>query len=83
MNKKTIRILGFLVILTIYITVLVALAPVLPVVFLGALVAWLIIRRPISNPKRIDTDIKDFSDKAGKIARKLIYMLVQTLTDGP
>lgn len=83
MNKNIIGILGFLLVLTIYVTVLVALAPVLPVVFLTALLAWLLIRRPITHPERFDSDIKAFRGKAGEVVSKLTEVLVQPLTHGP
>ena len=83
MDKRIFGVLGFLVVLTIYVTVLIALAPVLPVVFLTALLAWLIIRRPIAHPGRVDSDIKTFSAKAGEVAGKLVDVLVRPLTGGP
>ena len=83
MSKNIVGILGFLVILTIYITVLVALAPVLPVVFLTTLLAWLIVRRPIAHPERVDSDIKVFRGKTGEVAGTLVETLVRPLIHGP
>jgi len=82
MNKVIIRVLGFLVVLTIYTTVLVALAPVLPIVFLTTLLAWLIFRRPLTHPDHVYSDIKVFGVKAGEVAVRLIELLVSPLTHG-
>jgi hypothetical protein len=83
MNNNVCGILGFLVILTTYIMVLVALAPVLPVVLLTMLLAWLVIRRPMMHPERWDSDVKVFQAKTGAAAGKLVEILVRPLTHRP
>jgi len=83
MNKNVFGILGFLVILTTYTMVLVALAPVLPVVLLTMLLAWLVIRRPIVYPERVDEDAQVLGAKTGAVVGKLIEILVHPLTHHP
>jgi len=83
MNKHILGVFGFVVILTIYVMVLTVVAPALPIVFLTAFLAWLIIRRPLTYPERIDSDIKSFSVKVGEIAGKLFELLVRPLTRNP
>ena len=83
MHKQVFGLLGFLVILTIYVTVLVALAPELPIVFLTALQAWMIIRQPMSHPDRMDSDLEVFRTKTGEAAGKLVEVLVRPLTRVP
>lgn len=83
MNKAVFGVMGFLFILIIYVTVLVALAPVLPIVFLTALLAWMIIRRPISHPGRVNSDIEAFRIKTGEAAAKLVELLIRPLTRIP
>ena len=80
MDKRIFGVLGFLVILTIYVTVLVALAPVLPIMFLTALLAWMIIRRPFSHPGRVNSDIEVFRIRTGQAAAKLLEVLIRPLT---
>ena len=58
---------------------LVALTPVLPVVFLMTLLAWLVVRRPIVHPDRIDTDLNLFGNRPGGIATKMLPVSVRPL----
>ncbi len=76
MNKQLINILGLFVILIIYATVLTALVPALPIMFLTALLAWMIIRRPFSHPGRADSDHEVFRTASGKAASKLVEVLI-------
>ena len=73
--------MGFIIILYIYVTLLVALSPVIPIIFLTGLLAWIVIRRPITHPERIDTDIKAFAQKVGDITEKIFETLVLPFTD--
>jgi len=83
MDNRAFGILGFVVILATYILVLVALAPVLPIVLLTMLLAWLVIRRPMAYPERWDSDVKVFQAKTGALAGKLLEVLVRSLTHRP
>ncbi len=81
MNNKIARFIGFIVILYIYVTLLITLSSALPIIFLTGLLAWIIIRRPITYPDRIKTDIKMFSNKVGEVACKIFEILVKPLSD--
>jgi hypothetical protein len=83
MNNRIIKVIAFLLILSIYVTLLAVLAPALPIFFLTGLLAWLIIRRPIVYPERIDSDLQLFGAKAGQAIGRLVGVLARTLTDGP
>ena len=83
MNKNVFGILGFLVILTTYTMVLVALTPVLPVVLLTMLLAWLVIRRPLAHPERVDADVKALQARTGAVVGKLVEILVRPLIYRP
>jgi len=83
MNKSIIKAIGFLVVLSIYVTLLAVLAPALPIFFLIGFLVWLIVRRPIIYPERIDSDLKVFTTKAGQVIGRLIGVLTRTLADGP
>jgi len=79
MNKQIVGMLGFFVILVIYLTLLVALARVLPILFLGVLLLWLILRRPMTHPDRIDKDIDAFAGHVGLAVRKSAELLLSPL----
>lgn len=81
MNKKIVNFMGFIIILYIYVTLLIALAPVVPIIFLTGLLVWIVVRRPITHPERIDADIKMFAKKVGEIAGKIFETLVMPFTD--
>ena len=81
MNRKIISLMGFIIILYIYVTLLVALTPVIPIIFLTGFLAWIIIRCPLTYPERIDTDIRAFSNKVGEIAGKIFEILVLPFAD--
>ena len=83
MNKQVIGILEFLVILSIYVLILVVLAPLLPILFLTVLLAWLLIRRPITCPNRVDSDIKALRGKCSEVIGQLIEVLIRPLNHGP
>jgi len=81
MYKHILGVLGFLVILSVYVTLLVVLARVLHILFLAALLAWLLVRRPMMYPERASPDIKAFADWVGASVRTLIGVLVQPLVN--
>lgn len=83
MRKNLVGILEFLVILATYIMVLIALVPFLPLVLLTVLLVWLVVRRPIAHPERMDSDVEVLRTKAGAVVAKLVETLVHPLTHRP
>ena len=71
--------IAFVLLVTVYALVLMALATVLPIVFLISLAAWLIVRRPIANPSRIQEDVRRFASVAAAVLSRLFEFLVRPL----
>ena len=82
MNNNIVGILVFLLMLTLYTTVLIAVSSVLPFIFLVSLVAWLIIRRPMMYPGRVERDLRQLELKTGEVVYRLMEMLVRPLSQG-
>ena len=80
MKASVLGVVGFLVILTIYITGLALIAPFLPAAFLIALLGWFTLRRPFSPSGSAESDIDMFGQKTGEVAVLLIKVLVQPLS---
>ncbi len=83
MNSRLLRAICFVVVLSIYVTLLAILARALPLLFLTGLLAWLVVRRPFVYPERIEPDVRLFSEKAGQTIGRLIGVLARTWTGGP
>lgn len=81
MDKRIIGVIAFLVLLCIYVTVLVALAPILPVLCLASVAPWVVIRRPFKYPGRMEDDLRRFSHGLADGVEKLLRALFQPLRD--
>lgn len=81
MNMRLERVLVFLVILTCYATVLLALAWMLPYAALLGLGVWFALRRPLAHLGRADADIATFARHTGDFAGKALEFLVRPLRD--
>jgi hypothetical protein len=79
MNKPFVGALKSLVILCIYLTLIIALAPVLHIIFLAGLLAWIVVRRPIAHTDRINTDVSAFAQKVGTVMGKAMETLIRPL----
>jgi hypothetical protein len=79
MNKRILGIICFLAMLALYITLLRALARVLPEICLIALVVWGIVRRPLKYPERMEEDMEALSTKAAKGIKVLLGILFRPL----
>lgn len=73
----------FSLLLTGYVLVIVIVTPILPYVLLILLLAWLVIRQPMSYPGRMDSDIKLIGNKTGEAVIKLIEFLTRPLKNFP
>lgn len=79
MQKKISGAVVFFVLLCIYLTALIVLSSILPIICLASFVFWMIIRQPLNYPGRMDDDIKNFSQALSKNIEKLLRILVQPL----
>lgn len=79
MEKKIMGVITFLILLCIYVTVLIALIPVMPILCLSVIALWIIIRQPFKHPGRMEDDIKRFSQVLGEGVRKFLQFLFQLL----
>lgn len=79
MNHNFLRIAGFLLLLTLYTTLTIILSRALPFLLLGGLLAWFIVRRPLSRPGRLDNDIQIFAAKTGGLMHRALRVLLSPL----
>jgi len=52
----------------------------LPYGVLIGLVVWMIVRRPLSRPQRLESDLQAFGRQVGDVAEKLARSLVHPLS---
>lgn len=83
MQKKVMGAIAFLVLLCLYVTVLVALAPILPILCLAAVALWVALRRPFKYPGRLEGDLRRLSRGLSDGAERLLRALFQPLRDDP
>jgi len=79
MDKKIMGVIAFLVLLCLYVTVLVALAPILPILCLASVALWVVLRRPFKYPGRMEDDMRRFSRGLADGVEKLLRALFQPL----
>lgn len=77
MENKIMGVIACLILLCLYMTVLIALIPVMPILSLAVIALWMIIRRPFMYPGRMEDDVKRFSRALGEAVRKLLQFLFQ------
>lgn len=82
MEERILGVTAFMLLICIYTTVMFVFAQLLPFLFLAGLLAWVVIRRPIAHPERVDTDINTLSSKTGHTVGRLAEALIRPLTDG-
>ena len=80
--KRLFGLLGFSMLLSLYLTVIFLLGKIAPLLFFFALLAWVIIRQPTVHPNRVDSDIKKLAEGARKIVQRLAEILTYPLTKG-
>ncbi len=80
MDQKIARVLAFFIMLIIYTAIITVIARILPIIFLLSLLAWLIIRKPLSDQERLASDLREFRTKTGEAAGKLVEMLLYPLS---
>jgi hypothetical protein len=83
MNGRIFGVIGFLVILCVYTTLVMALSSALPFVFLGGLLVWMLWRKPMSHPGRLDADARVLAQKTGEVAEKALKALMWPLVNWP
>ena len=81
MNKPVVGAMKSFAILCIYLTVIIALAPVLHIIFLAGLLGWIVVRRPMAHPDRINTDVSAFATKVGSGIAKATEALIRPLVE--
>ena len=74
--KHLFGILGFSILLSLYITVVFILGRIAPFLFFFAVLAWVIIRQPFVYPNRADTDIRKLAEETEKMICKLAQVLI-------
>lgn len=77
--KRLFGLLGFSILLSLYLTVIFILGRIAPLLFFFALLAWVIIRQPIAYPNRADSDIKKLAEEAGSLVQRLGHILTYPL----
>jgi hypothetical protein len=83
MQNSIMGVVGFVVILCIYTTLVVALASALPFAFLGGLLVWMLWRRPTAHPGRLNADARVLAQKTGEVAKKALKALMWPLVNWP
>lgn len=73
------RLAGFAGLACVYTIVLLAVASLIPFLFLIGLLVWLIWRRPITHAGRVDADARALGDALAQVAAKAIRGLVWPL----
>jgi hypothetical protein len=79
--KRLFGLLGFSILLSLYLTVIFILGRIAPFLFFCVLFAWVIIRQPTAYPNRADSDIKKFAEEARRIVQRLAEILTYPLTN--
>lgn len=77
--KRLFGLLGFSILLSLYLTVIFILGRVAPFLFFGLLLAWVIIRQPITHPNRVNSDIKKLAEEAKRLVQRLAEILTYPL----
>lgn len=81
MSKRVLGIAGFGFLLALYAIVLAAVATVLPLLGLGAILAWMIARRPLLHQGRLEHDIDVFRKCCSEYLGKALELLMRPLRD--
>jgi len=79
--KRLFGLLGFSILLSLYLTIIFILGQIAPFLFFCALLAWVIIRQPTVYPNRVDSDIKKFAQETGRAVQRLTEILTYPLTN--
>lgn len=81
MDRKVVGAISFLVLLVLYVTVLMLVAPILPILCLAGLVMWVVVRRPLTSPGRVEGDLRLFARGLGEAVEGLLRTLIRPLCD--
>jgi hypothetical protein len=75
MDRVVLAALAFLMMLAVWVTVFVVLAPIMPILILAGFAAWLVIRKPFHHPGRLEGDLTLFCQTMARIVRRIVDSL--------
>lgn len=79
MMNRLFGLLGFSILLSLYLTVIFIVGRIAPFLLFIAILAWMIIRQPTAYPHRIETDIKKLAEGTERTVQRLAEILTYPL----
>lgn len=79
MMNRLLGLLGFSILLSLYLTVIFIIGRIAPFLLFFAILAWVIVRQPTAHPNRIDTDIKKLAEGTERTVQRLAEILTYPL----
>lgn len=82
MSKKILGTVGFAVLLALYSLFLTAIATFLPSLAVGAMLVWMVARRPLLSEHRLEHDIEVFRKRTSAFLAKALRLLIRPIRGG-